>query len=74
MFCVFLLTTMPPKESVLDFKVLVYKKYLEVLFGKSGTQIQIYPQAYIEPKYGAFYWRTKSVPMDYFYWSNWAEE
>ena len=34
--------------------------YLEVLFWKiQHIQIQIYPQTYIEPKYGAFYLKNK---------------
>ena len=54
MFRVFLLTKTPPKEGVLNYKkVIGYKKYLEVLFLKIWhIQIQIYPQTYIEPKYG----------------------
>ena len=55
MFLVFLLTKTPPKEGVLVWEVLGYKKNLEVLFCKiRHIQIQIYPQTYIEPKYGAF--------------------
>ena len=47
----------------MDLRVLGYKK---VLFGTFGTfwkirhiQIQIYPQTYVEPKYGAFYLKNE---------------
>ena len=60
MFCVFLLTKMPPKEVVLDLKVLGYKKVLRGTFWKIWhIQIQIYPQTYIEPKYGEFYLKNE---------------
>ena len=56
MFWAFLLTKMPPKEGILDLKVLGYKTVLRGTFWIiRHIQIQIYPQTYIEPKYGAFY-------------------
>ena len=59
MFLVFLLTKTPPKESVLDYKVLGYKKGLRGTFGNRQIQIKIYPKTYIEPTYGAFYLKNE---------------
>ena len=60
MFWVFLFTKMPPKDVVLDLKVLGYKKIHRGTFWKIRyIQIQIYPQTYIEPKYGAFYQKNE---------------
>ena len=60
MFWVFLGTKMPPKEGVLYYKVLRYKIVLRGNFLKiRHIEIQIYPQTYIEPKYGAFYLKNE---------------
>ena len=41
------------------------EKYLEVLLGKSGTYKSKYTlKTSIEPIYGAFNLKTKSVPLD----------
>ena len=56
----FLLTKTPPKEGVLDLKVLGYNIGLRGTFWKiRHIQIQIYPQTYIEPKCGAFYLKNE---------------
>ena len=56
----FLLTETPPKERVLDLKVIGYKKILRGTFWKMRhIQIQKYPQTYVEPKYGAFYLKNE---------------
>ena len=67
MFWVFLLTKTPPKQSVFDKKVLEYnkKKVLRGTFCEIRyKQIQIYPQNYGEPKYGAFYLKKEVSTMD----------
>ena len=65
MFEVFLLTKKLPKEGVLDKKVLGYKKYLEVLFGKSGKYKSKYTvKPFLSQNMVHFTLRTKSVPMN----------
>ena len=66
MFWVFLFTKTPPKDVVLDLKVLGYKKkYIEVLFGKSGTYKSIYTlKPILSQNMVHFTRRTKSVHMD----------
>ena len=53
MFWVFLLTKTPPK--VLGYKIVLRGTFWKIWH----IQIQIYPQTYIEPKYGAFYLKNK---------------
>ena len=56
----FFLTNRPPKEGVLDKKILGCKKVFQGSFWKIWhIQIQIHPQTYIEPKYGAFYLKSE---------------
>ena len=60
MFWVFLLTKTPQKEGILDLKVLGYKTVLRGTFWEIWhIQSQIYPQTYIEPKYGELYLKNK---------------
>ena len=60
MFLVFLLTKHLQRRVFWTKSTTIEKKYLEVIFPKiRHIQIQIYPQTYIEPKYGAFYLKNE---------------
>ena len=60
MFLVFLLTKTPPKRGCFGVKSTRIEKILRGTFWKIlHIQIQIYPQTYIEQKYGVSYLKNE---------------